>query len=202
MASVTETKTVSSVLNGAEERLRIAYFGLEDMLTTARASAGLMNAVVFGRAVTFALQNLRSVRPDFDEWYEPKMQEMKSDPLLKYFADLRTTIEKTTENITSKGYALNFNSAQLAAEFGKPPPGAYMKFICDSLGRSGWRVKTSDGEIVEYYVSLPESMVRPVLFLAKAPQDYENMKATELVKIYLDKLTDLLKLARAHFEGA
>jgi hypothetical protein len=60
------TKTISQVLQEAEERLKIVRFGLADMNNPERARAGLYGAVVFGRMVTFALPNLRGVIPDFD----------------------------------------------------------------------------------------------------------------------------------------
>jgi len=44
--------------------------------------------------VTFVLQNLRTIAPDFDDWYGPKQEEMRADPLMRYFHDLRTEIEK------------------------------------------------------------------------------------------------------------
>ncbi|MDB5610270.1 MAG: hypothetical protein JWP25_7170 [Bradyrhizobium sp.] len=36
-----------------------------------RALAGLYNAVVFGRMVTFALQNMRNEVSGFEDWYAP-----------------------------------------------------------------------------------------------------------------------------------
>jgi hypothetical protein len=57
---------------------------------------GLRNLIVFGRAVTNILQNLRSVvgAKTFDEWYMPLQEEMRDDELLKYFYELRTEILK------------------------------------------------------------------------------------------------------------
>ncbi len=60
-------KSVQDVIRAAEERLQTARFGLQDMSKPERAQSGLYNAVVFGRMVTFALQNLRNIAPDFDE---------------------------------------------------------------------------------------------------------------------------------------
>jgi hypothetical protein len=87
-------RTASHVINEAEELLQTARFGLEDMQTRpARAKSGLRNVIVFGRAVTFALQNLRSVVPDFDAWYAPHQQAMRADPVMSYFSELRTKIK-------------------------------------------------------------------------------------------------------------
>jgi hypothetical protein len=78
--------SVAVVIRSAEDRLRTARFG---------------DAVVFGRMVTFALQNLRSVVPEFDGWYQAKQEEMKSDPLMRYFYQLRTKIETQVGRHTS-----------------------------------------------------------------------------------------------------
>src|SRR5262249_17042181 len=93
-------KHPADVIQAAEDRLRTARFGLADMDNPDRNRSGLYNAVVFGRMVTFALQNLRSIVPDFDEWYAPHQEAMRSDPLMKYFSDLRTEIEKKTDTPT------------------------------------------------------------------------------------------------------
>jgi hypothetical protein len=53
------------------------------------------NIVVWGRTVTFVLQNLRSaVGQEFDEWYQPFVEEMKKDQLLVEFKDARNDLEK------------------------------------------------------------------------------------------------------------
>jgi hypothetical protein len=63
-------RAAASIISEAEDLLRTAEFGLEDMkLRPGRARSGLRNAVVFGRISTFALRNLRSVVPEFDAWY-------------------------------------------------------------------------------------------------------------------------------------
>jgi hypothetical protein len=60
-----------------------------------RTLLGLFAVVVFGRAVTNALQNLRTFdRQAFDEWYGPWKQEMEEDPLLRWFYKLRSDILK------------------------------------------------------------------------------------------------------------
>jgi cyclopropane fatty-acyl-phospholipid synthase-like methyltransferase len=81
---------------GAVETLKTAKLGY-DVLTKQSPElrlCGLRNLVVFGRAVTFVLQNLRNTEPEFDEWYSEFAQEMKSDPLLTYFKELRNILEK------------------------------------------------------------------------------------------------------------
>ena len=71
-----DKKTTSQILQQAEDTLFTAALGLAHVNgNDARARvAGLRNVIVFGRAVTNVLQNLRSTEPEFDEWYKPREQ--------------------------------------------------------------------------------------------------------------------------------
>jgi hypothetical protein len=86
------------VLTRAGTMLRVVAQGLRDMdddPTGDRRLFGFLGIVVFGRSVTFALQNLRTFEEaTFDEWYKPWQNEMQHDPLLLYFNKLRTEILK------------------------------------------------------------------------------------------------------------
>jgi len=71
--------------------------GLRDMQDPDgdRVILGFFGIAVFGRSVTSALQNLRTFDKEaFDEWYGPWKQEMKEDPLCRFFYQLRTDILK------------------------------------------------------------------------------------------------------------
>jgi len=75
--------------------LRMVQLGLRDMRETDhdRILLGFLGVVVFGRSITFAMQNLRTHDEGaFNSWYEPWQEEMKSDPLMRYFNDLRTRV--------------------------------------------------------------------------------------------------------------
>src|ERR1700754_2975461 len=89
---------IEATLRRVEETLQTAKHGLKDLLdaTRERRMAGLRNLIVFGRSVTFVLQNLRSVvgEDEFDRWYKPHQEEMKSSPLMRYFVDARNMLEK------------------------------------------------------------------------------------------------------------
>jgi hypothetical protein len=87
----------AQVLTWAGAFLRVVRQGLRDMEETEhdRVLLGFFSVVVFGRAVTNALQNLRTFdERAFDEWYEPWQREMRNDPLLRWFYKLRTDILK------------------------------------------------------------------------------------------------------------
>jgi len=136
--------TVKGVLEAAKERLRTARFGLEDMGKPDRGRSGLYNAVVFGRMVTFALQNLRGVVPDFDDWYAQKQEELRTDPLMKFFSDLRTEIEKKTDVHTGLKIVVHKFSNDDLKRFEPAPPNAIRFFIGDRNG-GGWLGYTSAG---------------------------------------------------------
>jgi hypothetical protein len=49
------------------------------------------------RSITFSLQAVMSKYPDFDTWYEPHREELKSNKLARYFVDLRNYLQKVGE---------------------------------------------------------------------------------------------------------
>lgn len=191
----------SEILDEAYGLLETARFGLEDMRQRpGRAKAGLRNAVVFGRMVTFALQNLRGTCPDFEEWYESKRAEMKADALMRYFHDLRTTIEKRATTPTGIGANIKSFGPETFARLPEPPPGADGFFIGDQNGGSGWIVRTETGE-ERYYVDLPADVAEVHLYLDDAPtvEGSEGRRAVDLLELYLAKIGELVDEARYRF---
>ncbi len=55
--------------------------------------------IILGRSVTFALQGMSKVEPRFYTWYAPYQQEMKNDPLFRFFKNKRNGIVHETEDI-------------------------------------------------------------------------------------------------------
>jgi hypothetical protein len=150
--------------------------------------------------VTFVLQNLRNVVPDFDDWYAPKKAEMRADPLTQYFSELRTQIEKQVESHTGILATLKSFSTEDLKRFQPAPPGATSFFIGDQTGGSGWLVQREDGSVEKYYVELPPDIgFEMQMILPKAPEQYRRASAAELVKIYLDGLERLVGNAKARF---
>src|SRR5207245_1206854 len=85
----------SQSVTRAGTMLRMVQQGLRDMQETGedRILLGFLGVVVFGRSMTLVMQNLRSHnREAFDSWYAPWQAEMKNDPLMRYFYDLRTMV--------------------------------------------------------------------------------------------------------------
>jgi hypothetical protein len=94
-AAVTFQLAPSQTVTRAGTMLRMVQQGLRDMQSTDqdRILLGFLGVVVFGRSMTLVMQNLRRHDRDaFDSWYAPWQAEMKDDPLMRYFCDLRTKV--------------------------------------------------------------------------------------------------------------
>ena len=151
-------RTTTDIIRSIEETLKTAEQGLEDLIKgpPKRKLSGLRNLVVFGRAITNVLQNLRSTEPDFNTWYGKYMEEMKNDPLMKYFYDLRTKIlKKGLLETSTHTYIKQLRIPEDLTRFDPPPPNAKGFFIGDNLGGSGWEVQLPNDSIVKYYIELP-----------------------------------------------
>jgi hypothetical protein len=184
--------------------LETAKFGLDDMRTRpGRAKTGLRCAIVFGPNTTWALQNLRNVVPGFEQWYAEKQAEMRADPLMKYFADLRTTIEKKAQTPSGVSAYLKSFSDEDVQRLEPRPPGAVGFFFGDRNGGSGWFVQKSDGTREPYYIEVPAEVAEVHLTLPDAPKiaGAQETKAIDLVEQYLAKIEALVREARENFSG-
>jgi hypothetical protein len=157
-------KTTGGVLRCVDETLATAKLGLRDVVHGGpeRRLGGLRNLIVFGRAVTNVLQNLRSTEPAFDTWYEPYVKEMRDDPLLKYFYILRSEILK--EGRLETGSRLHIRSFSFPGDLqrlGPKPSGAKTFFMGDQAGGSGWEVELPDGSTEKLYLDLPGDIGKP-----------------------------------------
>jgi len=152
----------------------------------ARRQSGLRNLVVFGRAVTNVLQNLRSTEKSFDEWYQTYVDEMKVDPLMKFFYELRTRILKRGEMAVGNYAHINkFEFPRDMVKFGPPPKKAKGFFIGDQTGGSGWEVEVQPGVVEKYYIDLPGDVGVAGLYFHDAPglNDTSNIGEKDVVKL-------------------
>lgn len=83
--------TIEDTIARAGNVLRVAQRGLRILHDEDSRgwTDGMQILTVFGRSVTFVLQNLRHKAPDFEAWYQPRQREMSEDPLLRYFSNAR-----------------------------------------------------------------------------------------------------------------
>ena len=202
-------KTTAGVLASTEQTLATARAGLEDVTGSRleRRSAGLRNLVVFGRAVTNVLQNLRSTETAFDDWYRPYVAQMASDPLLKFLYKLRTEILKEGTAPTKVALSIKqFEFPMDMRKFGPPPANAGSFFIGDSQGGTGWEVALPDGSTAKYYVDLPGDIGEVSLHLAGAPTEHLGVTLADsrletICTIYVAYLDRLVRAARQRFGG-
>ena len=200
------TRTTEIILKEAEDTLYTAQLGL-DLVNGKDPKpriAGLRNLVVFGRAVTNVLQNLRStVGKPFDEWYQPKVEEMSNDQVLKYFYKLRSQILKQGSVNTSVSMSLSGNPMALMHKY-QAPPGAKGFFMGDNLGGCGWEVEVDDDVIEKYYVDVPDNIeglkMNINIHLLDAPEKLKEHNIQELSEHYLAYLGKLVTEAKSIFK--
>ncbi len=204
-------QAVQEVLRRARDVFNTASRGLEDTRSNpARRITGIHNAVVFGRAVTNVLENLRSKDSRFDGWYAEISAALSADPLMKYFYKLRSQILKQGVSGTSTyAHIKKFNFPQDMRQFGPPPANARGFFIGDQHGGSGWEVDISQGVVEKFYVELPPEIGVAGLYFRDTPGADQSappdLDAVALCGKYLDRKEDILKRAESFFnknEGA
>lgn len=202
-----DVEATNLAIKRAQQVLDTAYFGLKVLKSgdPSERSAGLRNVLVFGRSVTFVIQNLRSIVGEsrFNSWYAPFQDEMRADPLMRYFVDARNNLEKQGRlDVAVSGTIHSFNSYDLE-KLEKPPFESTSFFMGDQNGGSGWEMDLGSGESVKYYISIPKSIgeFRQVFHSMpdNIPQELRELRTDELCSIYLEKLSKLLAATKKEF---
>jgi hypothetical protein len=162
--------------------------------------SGLHNAVVFGRAATFALQNMSGHVDGFDEWWETKQSEMKSNPLLIAFSDLRNRIEKETSTGSDVGSRMlaNFDEEFWKRALPAPPSATGPQWQFGSA-YAWWNVPSPDGTAERYYFSVPESIHSITSIILTFPDELRRQPADELVRKCLHCISEIVNEARMRF---
>lgn len=204
-------KTTENILASATQTLQTAKYGLDDYLgkIPERRETGLRNMIVFSRAVTNVIQNLRSTvgKREFNMWYEPWQLKMKEDAVMKAFYQMRTEILKQGVLETSLSMHIeHLNTNDLQPLMQNPPQNAVGFFIGDNLGGSGWEILMPDGEKEKYYVDLPKEVkIKTFLELKNLPKvsvkdkEGEFYNTQDMVKYYYDFLVVLVNNAKLTF---
>lgn len=199
-------RDIESIIRRAEETLQTAKHGYEDLIgeNKNRRFSGLRNLIVFGRSVTWVLQNLRSViKEEFDHWYEPEQEKMKNDPLMRYFVSARNELEKQGKLSVATSARIHSFSMGDIGKFGPPPPGAKSFFMGNQFGGSGWEVEMPDGTKEKYYVELPAEIGEIKQHFINFPEvedpELKGKSVEEFCEIYLSRLEMLLDGARERF---
>jgi hypothetical protein len=195
---------IEEVLKQAEDTLYTAKLGLAHVLQKdAKARiAGLRNVIVFGRAVTNVLQRLRHLLPDFDAWYQPYVDQMEADPLMKFLYRLRSEILKEGSLHVHSSVRLSGDPTAILRQF-RAPPRAKSFFVGDRIGGSGWEVEVEDGRTERYYVQLPDCIpgldVDINIHFTDAPAGLRDFPAADLCQRYIEHLERMVGDARKRF---
>ena len=197
---------VKAIMERVDQTYQTVKMGYADLTgpDRSRRMTGLRNFIVFGRSLTFVLQNLRSVVPvQFEPWYAAETESMKNDPVMRYFVEARNELEKQGKLSINTLTSLNsFTVDSDMRQFGPQPEGAVSFFIGDQLGGAGWQVIQPDGTFEKYYVQLPQGVTVTQAFSnfpeSKAPQ-LAGKTLDEICKLYFEKLGNLVKRAETTF---
>ena len=160
------------VATRAGTMLRMVRQGLRDMGERGedRMLFGFLGVVVFGRSMTLVMQNLKSFdEKAFNEWYTPFQDEMKGDPLLLYFKDLRTRVIHKNEPMISillSGFGDNIPPIGSIAVHDTPPPKSHLGIQLDD---------TSISNLCRLYIIYLERMFESFAPLAFAVSDRLNV---------------------------
>jgi hypothetical protein len=203
-----DKKKTKQILQRADDTLKTAEFGLKDLKGShdERKIAGLRNLIVFGRAVTNVLQNLRSCEPTFDDWYNEYRREMESDQLMKYFYKIRSEVLKEgVLNVSTSVHIKSLGPSDIF-KFGTPPLNAKAMFIGDQYGNSGWEVEMPDGNVEKYYFTLPQEVGFSCLIFSNLNEGFENVNLKDisiekLSEKYINYLTNMVNCAKLKFEN-
>ena len=183
-------------------RVELALDNFPDTPDRERQVAAMHNVVMTGRSVTFVLMNMQHVAPSFHAWYKPWEDEMRQDPLLSYFKDLRNEIEKQgREGIVQQTYIHSFNPLR---DMPPAPQGALKFFMGDENGGNGWEVRLEDGSIQKIYIELPERIGRSWFGFEGLPDEHLGSPITEdtlenVSRLYVDYLRRLVNSAEEKF---
>lgn len=200
------SRSAKQILQETKQTLGTVRLALQDLLESTnpeRRAAALRTLVVFGRAVTNVLQNLRGVIPDFDSWYLPWKSQMEQDQLLRFFYNLRTEILKRGTLPVSAG--LHIKRFRYPEDLPPAPPNAKSFFMGDTLGGIGWEVELPDGSTERVYVAVLDEVAVTWLTFSGAPAEHlgrpiHDKSAQSLCTLYVTYLEGLVSDAQRRFE--
>ena len=158
----------TQVVTRAGTMLRMVRQGLLDMQETDqdRILLGFLGVVVFGSSMTFVMQNLKEhERETFNSWYAPWEKQMKGDPLICYFTNLRNMViheNAPAIGIVLGGFGVNMPSIGSITVDGLPLPDRHLGDPLDD---------TSMGNLCRLYFAYLERMFESFAPVAFAVQD-------------------------------
>ena len=179
---------IAEIMLEAKARLKAVECGVE-MLSAGQGDArtGVRNVAVFGRMVTFATNNLRSVVEGFIGWDVKAKQRHFDCDECRYMYRLRNVIEKQARTPVSVSAHIRSLDTSDLARFPRPPR-ATSFFVGDRNGGSGWMILNADGEKTPFYIDLPPEVGEAWLDLP----EFGGRRALDVSNTYLISLENYL----------
>jgi hypothetical protein len=203
---VGKAKTTPETLKRTRDILATVQAGLSlihNATDPQQRMSGVRNVIVFGRAITNVLQNLRASESGFDAWYAPHRQKLQNNSEARYLYELRTRILKEGDMPTYSSVTINGSSSGLARQFPNPPPHAKSFFVGDRIGGSGWIVELPNGEEEKFYVNLPSEMpglsINCQVHFADGPPELREAPLHEICARYVQLLAGMVADAESTF---
>ena len=173
-------------------------------------SSGVQTIATYGRATTIALQKLRSHVSGFDNWYSVYQDEMKSDPMMKRFADARNEALKEGKDPVEKIFYvneinLNDNSDIVLPDSSgvieKPDAAEHPVLRNDTLY---WKYELlNDRELLQPFEVPEEVMLRDGIFKNQPEthlgRDVSGVSIRRQSRMYLDYLWGMVDDAEERF---
>jgi hypothetical protein len=178
------------------ESVRHAVEDFHNAPTESRAKTAIRNFLEQGRSVTWALQHLKSSfasKEEGQKWWDATCSELRSNPVAKWFYDLRNPVVKEGQPVNIRGVA------RLEGRFSFPPPNETRP-----PGATGWVL---DSQLVPWWTMPDGSKVpaRPIEgvrrwnTLANVPAAFRDRPLTDLMAEYVAVLEKVAAAAMDRF---
>ena len=217
-----------NLINDIFTRLDRRLGDIESLVDNIDLAPGQMRATISrvaveGRSITNILQNLRSKVNNFDDWYQDKENEMRNDPLLRFFYQLRTeTLKRGVDKIggvqvkpqpnssiqiNQKGFTVTtvLENGEVRKILHPKPDNTVGTFMGDQNGGSGFVVKMPDGREKKHYVFIPPDAADISVFFKDPPKEHmdkelNNSNPRVLCRLYYGYLKHLCNEAKEKFK--
>lgn len=178
------------------DSVRHAMEDFENAPTESRAKTAIRNFLEQGRSVTWALQHLKShfsTKEEGQKWWDAISSELRSDPVAKWFYELRNPVVKEGQPVNIRGVA------HLEGKFSFPPPDETRP-----PGATGWAL---DGRMIPWWIMPDGSRVpaRPIEgvrrwnTIANVPEAFRSRPLTDLMAEYVAALEKVAAAAMDRF---
>jgi hypothetical protein len=178
--------------------------------------ANLEAAIVFGRSITFHLQNEYRSCTGFEEWYTLEQHKMRHDPLLRFLVEARNLILKQVSLGVRRYVFLSgavtvrvISSARLRVKRAERWPKRGVKILWEDVSRDVryWVCTHIFQPVLERFRRFASDLkARRITSVATSSDQFyfdepawDHTPAVELVEEYLDKLEKVVTDVEATF---